>query len=92
MHMNTLCKHAFRAVPAFVMAALVISAAPALATEQARERQDSRNIRQDTRQEAAVEKIDCRLENNKSNAACRQDKRETKQDGREEARDARRGQ
>jgi len=75
----------------FVAALAFMAAAPCHATEQAKERQEARDTRQDARQDAAVEKIDCRLENNKSNAACRQDKRDTKQEGRENARDARRG-
>jgi hypothetical protein len=61
--------------------------AAAAATKQGEQRQDARDVRQDTRQDARVEKIDCRQANNKSNAACRQDKRGSKQDGREQARD-----
>jgi len=71
-------------------AGLLAIAAPALATEQAQQRQDGRGVKQDAKQEARQEKVDCRQENNKSNAACRQDKRETKQDGRDQARDIKR--
>jgi hypothetical protein len=62
-------------------------AAPALATEQSRQRQDGRDANQDAKQDARSNKIDCRQENNKSNSECRQDKRETKQDGREQKRE-----
>ena len=89
--MNTTLRQMLAATPAVVLAVLIGNVSVAGATEQAKERQDARDTRQDSRQSATVEKIDCRLENNKSNAACRQDKRETKQDGRQDARDARRG-
>lgn len=59
----------------------------ALATEQAQQRREGRDVRQDTRQESREAKVDCRAANQKSNAACRHDKRETKQGGRQEARD-----
>lgn len=48
--MNTGAKLTVRAVPALRMAALVISAAPASAAEQAGERQDSRDVSQDMRE------------------------------------------
>ena len=57
------------------------------ATEQAQQRREARDTRQDTRPEAREAKIDCRAADQKSNPECRQDKRETKQEGRQEARD-----
>ena len=57
------------------------------ATEQAGQRRDARDTRQDTRQDSRETKVDCRQANQKSNAACRQDKHQTKQQGREKARD-----
>jgi hypothetical protein len=71
----------------FLAVGLLAMAAPTLATEQAQERREGRDVKQDTRKDAHKEKVDCRQENNKSNAACRQDKRDTKQGGREQARD-----
>jgi hypothetical protein len=71
----------------FVVAGLTFSALPGHATEQAKQRQDARDTKQDSRQDSRHEKVDCRQENNKSNAACRHDKRDTKQEGRQQARD-----
>lgn len=68
-----------------------MAATPGFATENARERRDARDVKQDSRQEAHSAKVDCRQANQKSNAACRHDKRETKQDGRQESRDVRSG-
>jgi hypothetical protein len=73
-----------------VATGLLVSAFPGYATEQAQERREGRDIKQDTRKDARKEKVDCRQENNKNNAECRQDKRDTKQDGREKARDVKR--
>ena len=64
-----------------------LSPSYAAVTEQAGQRQEGRDVKQDTRKEAHKAKVDCRQANNKNNAQCRQDKRETKQDGREKARD-----
>ena len=61
------------------------------ATENARERRDARDTKQDSRQDAHSKKVDCRQADQKSNAECRQDKREDKQEGREESRDVRSG-
>jgi len=72
---------------ALVAAGLLLAAGPAPATEQADQRRDARDIRQDTRQEARETKVDCRAEDQKSNPECRQDKCEAKQEGRETARD-----
>jgi cell division protein FtsB len=57
------------------------------ATEQAQQRREARDTKQETRQEARETKADCRAEDQKNNAECRQEKRETKQEGREKARD-----
>ena len=53
-----------------LVAGLVGVAATAAATEQSPQRQGARDTRQDTKQDARQEKVDCRQENNKSNAAC----------------------
>lgn len=70
-----------------IAAGLFAVVAPGFATEQAQQRREGRDVKQDTRQESRGEKVDCRAANQKSNAACRQDKRDTKQDGRQQARD-----
>ena len=76
------------------LVAALLTAAPVLtmpvagfATEQAKERQEARDTKQDTRQGARDTKQECRAKDDKNNAACRQDKRDTKQGGREQARD-----
>ena len=56
-------------------------------TEQAEQRRDARDTRQDTRPDSRAAKVDCRQADQKNNAQCRQDKRETKQEGRQDARD-----
>lgn len=61
------------------------------ATENAKERRDARDTKQDSRQDARETKQDCRAENQKNNAECRQDKRDDKQEGRQESRDVRAG-
>jgi hypothetical protein len=57
------------------------------ATEQAEQRREGRDVKQESKKQAHKEKVDCRQANNKNNAQCRQDKRDTKQEGRKEARD-----
>ena len=59
----------------------------ALATEQAQQRQQGRNVNQAAKQQAHQGKVDCRAANQQSNAACRRDKRDAKQEGRQEKRD-----
>jgi len=59
----------------------------ALATENSGQRQDARDIRQDTRSDSREAKVDCRQADQQSNPECRQDKRDAKQEGRESARD-----
>jgi hypothetical protein len=70
---------------------LLIVTAPGYATENAQERRDARDTKQESRQGARGEKVDCRAANQKSNPECRQDKRENKQEGRQESRDVRSG-
>jgi hypothetical protein len=80
-----------RPVPMMLVAAgVMVASGPSLATEQAQQRQDARDVRQDTRPDARGAKVDCRTADQKNNPECRQDKRDTKQEGRESARDARR--
>ena len=67
----------------FLMTALCAYAA----TNNATERRDSRDVKQDTRKDSRDTKQDCRADNQKSNSDCRQDKRDNKQKGREDARD-----
>ena len=78
----------FRRTVGFLFSAAVLtSSGLAWATDQSQQRQQGRNTNQAAKQDARSEKIDCRAENQKSNAACRQDKRDTKQDGRQDKRD-----
>jgi hypothetical protein len=83
----------FRAVAKAVVIAsgLLMVTTPGYATENARERRDARDTKQESRQEAREQKLDCRAANQKNNAQCRQEKRDTKQSGRQESRDVRRG-
>ena len=71
--------------------AFLMATAPGYATENARERRDARDTKQETRQDARSTKADCRQADEKSNSECRQDKREAKQTGRQESRDVRSG-
>ena len=57
------------------------------ATQNAGERRDARDTRQDARQDGRKEKVDCRKADQKSNSQCRQEFREDKRDGRQKARD-----
>ncbi len=74
-----------------IASGLLMVTTPAYATENAQERRDARDTKQDSRQGARKQKVDCRAANQKNNAQCRQDKRDTKQGGREESRDVRGG-
>ena len=67
-------------------AGLLALSGNALATDQSQQRQQGRDTNQAAKQDARSEKVDCRAENQKSNAQCRQDKHETKQGGRQEKR------
>lgn len=62
------------------------TAIPSQATEQSRQRQDARDVRQNTREASRNVKQECR-EGVVGNADCRQDHRQHKQEGREKARD-----
>lgn len=75
-----------RTVGVLVSAAVLTLSGLALATDQSQQRQQGRDTNQAAKQNARSEKVDCRAENQKSNAACRNDKRDTKQDGRQEKR------
>lgn len=77
----------FAAWATLVAAGLMFASGPGFATEQAEQRREARDTRQDTRDQARETKQDCRTADQKSNPECRQDKRETKQEGREAARD-----
>jgi CHASE3 domain sensor protein len=83
------CKIQAQKIVAGLLLATGLAVAPmsAFATEQAKQRQAARDVRQDTRQGAREAKQDCRAADQKNNAGCRQDKRGSKQDGREKARD-----
>ena len=72
---------------ALVAAGLLLVTGSVYATEQAQQRREARDTKQDSRQDARETKVDCRAADQKNNAECRQDKRETKQEGRQEARD-----
>lgn len=74
-------------------AAVVLAASVPTFTAQAslndvhQRHQKARDIRQDARTEARVEKRECYLKDHKSNRDCRRDKRDTKREGRRDARD-----
>jgi hypothetical protein len=78
----------FAAPLALIAAGFLAEGAPAnAATDNAQERRDSRDHKQDTRKGSRDTKQKCRAEDQKSNSDCRQDHRETKQKGRQDARD-----
>jgi hypothetical protein len=66
---------------------LTFATAPVAQTENAKERRDSRDTKQEGRKDARKEKVDCKQASNKSNAECRQGKRDTKQEARKDARE-----
>lgn len=72
---------------ALVAAGFLLVTGSVYATEQAQQRREARDTKQETRQESRETKVDCRADDQKSNPECRQDKRETKQEGRQQARD-----
>ena len=82
-------KHGFLAIaPALIAAVFLTAVVPCgAATQNAGERRDARDTRQDTRQDGRQEKADCRQADQKSNSDCRQEYREDKRDGRQKARD-----
>ncbi|WP_224794134.1 hypothetical protein [Pseudomonas fluorescens] len=59
----------------------------AFATNQADQRQESRDTKQEGRDASRETKEECKEGDEKSRADCRQDKRDTKQDTRDTARD-----
>ncbi|AYN29901.1 MULTISPECIES: hypothetical protein [Buttiauxella] len=67
-------------------ASTLIATIPAQATEQSRQRQDGRDVRQTTREASRNVKQECR-DGLVGNADCRQDHRQHKQEGRDKARD-----
>jgi len=74
-----------------IASGLLMVTTPGYATENAQERRDARDTKQDSRQDARTAKVDCKKADQKNNAQCRQDKRDTKQSGRQESRDVRAG-
>lgn len=76
-----------RLAGALAAAGLLALSGPAWATEQAKQRQEGRNVKQEGKQEARQAKVDCKAADQKNNAECRQDKRDSKQDARQEKRD-----
>jgi len=76
-----------RAAGALVAAGMLALPGLSLATEQAQQRRDGRDVKQDAKQDARQNKVDCKATDQKNNAECREDKRDTKQDGRQEKRD-----
>ena len=67
-------------------ASTLITAIPSQATEQSRQRQGARDVRQGTREASRNVKQECR-QGVVGNADCRQDHRQHKQEGRDKARD-----
>jgi hypothetical protein len=82
MHMMT-----FKPAVAAIVLGFTLCASSAFATEQAHQRRDARETRQDGRHDSRNTKQDCRQDNQKSNSDCRQDKRGSKQDAREAGRE-----
>jgi hypothetical protein len=78
----------FAIAPALIALGFLTAAVPCnAATQNAQERRDARDTRQDARQDGRKEKVDCRQADQKSNSECRQEYREDKRDGRQKARD-----
>lgn len=77
----------FKPALAAIALGITVCASSAFATEQAHQRRDARETRQDGRHDSRNTKQDCRQDNQKSNSDCRQDKRESKHDAREAGRD-----
>ena len=66
---------------------LLFASGTSVALEQAEERRDARDMRQDTRQDSRETKVDCRAADQQNNPECRQDTRDSRQEGRDQARD-----
>jgi len=75
---------------AWIAGVLLALSSSAFATEQAQQRREGRDAKQDAKQEARHDKAECKQTDGKSNSECRQDKRDAKQDGRQEKRDIKR--
>src|SRR5262245_5781397 len=75
---------------AWIAGVLLALSSAAFATEQAQQRREGRDTKQDAKQEARQDKAACKQTDGKSNAECRQVKRDAKQDGRQEKRDIKR--
>ncbi|MEG0009989.1 MAG: hypothetical protein RR721_16435 [Aeromonas sp.] len=75
-----------KSVLMLLAATVLLTGLPAQGTEQARQRREARDVRQDTRQESRDAKQECRS-GLVGNADCRQEHRDAKQDGRKKARE-----
>ena len=84
-----IARHGSLAIAQAIIAAGFLTAAAHgyAATDNAGERRDGRDLRQDGRQDGRKEKVDCRQADQKNNSECRQDSRDNKQDNRKAARD-----
>ncbi len=76
-----------RSAGALVAVGLLTVSGAALSTDNSKQRQEGRDVKQDAKQDARAGKVDCKAADQKSNSECRQDKRDTKQQGREDKRD-----
>ena len=76
-----------RTTGALIAAGLLALSGAALATDQAEQRRDGRDAKQDSKEKARQNKVDCKAADQKNNSECRHDKRDAKQDGRQEKRD-----
>ena len=74
------------AAGALIAAGFLTLSGVALATDQAQERRDGRDAKQDSKEKARQDKANCKAADQKNNAECRQDKRDTKQEGRQDKR------
>jgi hypothetical protein len=79
-----------RSAGVFIGVGLLAISGATLATDQAKQRQEGRDVKQEAKQEGRAEKAACKTADEKSNSECRQDKRDTKQEGREDKRDTKR--
>jgi hypothetical protein len=79
-----------RAAGVLVGVSMLTLSGASLATEQSKDRQAGRDVKQDAKQQARVEKAACKAGDEKSRSECRQDKRDTKQEGREDKRETKR--
>ena len=82
-------RHVILATAQAIIAAGFLTAAAHgyAATDNAQERRDGRDVKQEGRQEGRKEKVDCRQADQKNNSECRQASRDNKQDNRKAARE-----